>query len=26
LELGNLTEGEQAHIERMAFRVLLYLP
>lgn len=26
LELGNLTPGEQAHIERMAFRVRLDLP
>lgn len=26
LELGNLVEGEQAHIERMAFRIRLSLP
>lgn len=26
LELGNLIEGEQAHIERMAFRISLNLP
>jgi len=26
MELGNLVEGEQAHIERMAFRIRLHLP